>query len=151
VFPEVLRIPLIVHLPRGARDTFTSDVKRVSFAVDVTPSLYALLGQAPATREPLDGSPLFVRSAGDLTDRRSAPFLVASSYGPSYGVLSENGTRLYIADGVNGREYGFDLQGSIAGRAVALTDDQRAASRREVLTQIEAIAERYRYAPRRAH
>lgn len=101
------------------------------------------------THEPLEGSPLFVRAVGDLTDRRSAPFLVASSYGPSYGLLSENGTRLYIADGINGREYAFDLQESIAGRPVALTDDQRAASRREVLAQIEAIADRYRFAPRR--
>jgi len=148
VFPEVMRIPLVMHLPREARTAFTADVTRVSFAVDITPTLYALLGQTPVTREPLQGSPLFVRSAGDLTDRRSAPFLVASSYGPSYGLLSENGTRLYIADGINGREYAFDLRGSIAGRPVALTDDQRAASRREVLAQIKAIADRYRFEPR---
>lgn len=144
-----MRIPLLVHLPREARTAFIADVHRVSFTVDVTPTLYTLLGQTPVTREPLEGSPLFVRSATDLTDRRSTRFLVASSYGPSYGLLSDNGTRLYIADGVNGREYAFDLHGSIAGRAVALTDDERAASRREIQQQIGAIAERYHFTPRR--
>jgi hypothetical protein len=150
VFPEVLRIPLIVHLPRGLSTEFTADVHRVSFTVDVTPTLYVLLGQRPITREPIEGSPLFVRGPGELTDRRTVPFLVASSYGPSYGVLSDNGTRLYIADGVNGREYAFDLTGSVAGRPLGITDDQRAASRHVVQEQIDAIARTYQYAVKTA-
>lgn len=145
VFPEVLRIPLIVHLPRRLSGHFAADVHRVSFTVDVTPTLYVLLGQRPITREPMEGSPLFVRSPDDLTDRRAMSFLVASSYGPSYGVLSDNGTRLYIADGINGREYAFDLGASVAGRPLGLTDEQRAASRHVVQEQIDAIARAYRY------
>jgi hypothetical protein len=149
VFPEVMRIPLVVHLPRRMSDTFVADVHRVSFTVDLTPTVYALLGQEPVTREPLQGSPLFVAAAGDLTDRRTAPFLVASSYGPSYGLLSDNGARLYIADGINGREYSFDLTVPAAGRPLTLTDDQRAAARRIVEEQINAIASTYRV-PRKA-
>ncbi|HEX7136746.1 MAG TPA: sulfatase-like hydrolase/transferase, partial [Vicinamibacterales bacterium] len=143
VFPEVMRIPLVIHIPRRMSDKFTADVHRVSFTVDVTPTLYALLGQQPVTHEPMEGSSLFVRSPGELTDRRSASFLVASSYGPSYGVLSDNGSRLYIADGINGREYAFDLTASLAGRPLGLTDDQRAAARRVVQEQIDAIASTY--------
>jgi hypothetical protein len=145
VFPEVMRIPLIVHLPRRLAAEFTADVNRVSFTVDVVPTLYTLLGQRPATTEPLQGSTLFAKSAGGLTDRRNTPFLVASSYGPSYGVLSDNGTRLYIADGINGREYAFDLTGAaVAGRALGFTDAQRASWRRIVEDQIGEIANTYR-------
>jgi hypothetical protein len=149
VFPEVMRIPLVVHLPRRLASDFVADVHRVSFTVDVTPTVYTLLGQKPVTREPMQGSPLFVPSAGDLTDRRTSQFLVASSYGPSYGLLSDNGSRLYIADGINGREYEFDLTVPAAGRPLALTDDQRAAARRMVEEQIDAIASTY-HVPRKA-
>jgi hypothetical protein len=109
-----------------------------------------LLGQRPITREPMEGSPLFVRSPDGLTDRRALSFLVASSYGPSYGVLSDNGTRLYIADGINGREYAFDLTASVAGRPLGLTDEQRAASRHVVQEQIDAIAKTYQYGEKTA-
>src|SRR5262249_35258029 len=44
IVPEVLRIPLLIHLPAAVRDRFTTDVTAVSFGSDVTPSLYALLG-----------------------------------------------------------------------------------------------------------
>ena len=144
VFPEVMRIPLVIHLPRRMSGMFATDVHRVSFTVDITPTLYALLGQQPVTREPMEGSPLFARASSDLTDHRTTPFLVASSYGPSYGVLSGNGSRLYIADGINGREYDFDLTASAAGRPLGLTDEQRAAARRVVQEQIDAIASTYR-------
>jgi hypothetical protein len=65
----------------------------------------------------------------------------------SYGVLSDNGERLYIADGINGREYAFELGASAAGRPLGLTDDQRAASRRLVVEQIDAIAREYGFTP----
>src|SRR6185312_10851154 len=42
LFPEVLRIPLIVHVPAALADRLTADTSRVSFSTDVTPTLYAL-------------------------------------------------------------------------------------------------------------
>jgi arylsulfatase A-like enzyme len=146
-FPEVLRIPLVVHLPDRLA-SFTTDPARVSFTLDITPTLYALLGDSPTTHEPQHGVPLFARSIDELADREAESFLVASSYGPVYGLLSGNGTRLYIADAINGREYGFDLSGGrVAGTPVGLTDDQRNASRREIRDQVEAIADGYGYRP----
>ena len=41
-----------------------------------------------------------------------ASHLVVSSYAPVYGTLTEDGRKLYVADGVNYREYLFDLQGA---------------------------------------
>jgi hypothetical protein len=143
VFPEVLSIPLIVHLPLRLATEFTADTDRVSFTVDITPTLYLLAGDEPAAREPQYGAPLFARSAGALTDRKLEAFLVASSYGAVYGVLSANGTRLYIADATNGREYAFELAGRPDGLRLGLTDSQREAARRAMREQMEAIAADY--------
>ena len=143
VFPEVLSIPLIVHLPARLASEFKADTDRVSFTMDITPTLYLLAGDEPVAREPQYGAPLFARSAGALTDRKLETFLVASSYGAVYGVLSANGTRLYIADATNGREYAFELPGRPDGARVGLTDLQREAARHAMREQIEAIAADY--------
>ena len=45
-FPEVLRIPLIIHLPPPLRARMSADLARVSFSTDITPTLYALLGES---------------------------------------------------------------------------------------------------------
>jgi arylsulfatase A-like enzyme len=145
VFPEVLSIPLIVHLPGRVAAAVTADTNRVSFTVDITPTLYALLGDPPSTREPQYGAPLFARSIAELTDRSREPFLVASSYGAVYGLLSANGTRLYIADAINGREYAFELSGRADGTRVGLTDTQRDSARQIMQEQVEAIAADYKY------
>jgi len=143
VFPEVLSVPLIVHLPARLASEFKADTDRVSFTVDITPTLYLLAGDEPVAREPQYGAPLFARSAGALTDRKLETFLVASSYGAVYGVLSANGTRLYIADATNGREYAFALPGRPDGARVGLTDSQREAARHAMREQIEAVAADY--------
>jgi len=57
--------------------------------------------------------------------------------------LSANGTRLYIADATNGREYAFELPGRPDGARVGLTDLQREAARHAMREQIEAIAADY--------
>jgi hypothetical protein len=149
VFPEVLSIPLIARLPDRLA-AFTADTERVSFTVDVTPTLYELLGDSPAAHEPQYGVPLFARSIAGLADRKAESFLVASSYGAVYGLLSANGARLYIADAINGREYAFELSSGgegtgveSAGRRVGLTDAQRESARRQIRDQVEAIAAGY--------
>jgi arylsulfatase A-like enzyme len=65
IFPEVIRVPLIVHLPPALRSRFSTDLTRLAFSTDLTPTLYALLGAPPAptasrgVRDLLKGSPLF--------------------------------------------------------------------------------------------
>ena len=145
-FPEVLRIPLIIHVPAAIGARLSADLARVSFSTDITPTVYALLGESPlvegprGTRDLLMGSPLLVDPSADLSWRRREAYLVASSYGPVYGLLAGNGRRLYLADGVESREYAYDLRaggtdrmglGGIDGMDVriGITDAERAASR----------------------
>jgi membrane-anchored protein YejM (alkaline phosphatase superfamily) len=150
VFPEVMRIPLIIHVPPALRTRVTADLARVSFSIDITPTLYALAGEMPSPpreRDQLKGEPLLVPPSVDLARRRRGEYLVASSYGAVYGLLSHNGRRLYIADGIEGREYAFDLSPGAGDRRIGVTDAERDAARLTIRRQIGDLADWYHFTP----
>jgi arylsulfatase A-like enzyme len=143
VFPEVMRIPLLIHLPVRGRERWTTDLARVSFATDVTPSLYALLGQRPERPRSIAGVPLFTDAAAPPPTRRDESFLVASSYGAVYGLVRHNGRRLYIADAIEGRDYLYDLAPTAGDVRISLTDAERRASRALIRAQVGELAAWY--------
>ena len=143
VFPEVMRVPLIIHLP-AAMAAAEADLTRVSFLTDITPTLYALLGYKPADLGPLYGSPLFGRTA-DESFRRRDPFLLASSYGAVYGMLRHNGRFLYIADAVEGRDYAYDLADGNPGSRVEITEGMRALNWDLIRKEVGKIAAQYHF------
>jgi arylsulfatase A-like enzyme len=139
LFPEDIRVPLIVSLPSRLREAVTADLSQVAFLTDIAPTLYSLLGYEVADRGPAWGAPLFVPAHRELPSRRRQPFLVSSSYGPTFGLLRRNGRLLYIADAAAGQDYAFDLSTKPLGSPVAVTDDLRRMSH-------DAIRERLRTA-----
>ncbi|HYM23011.1 MAG TPA: sulfatase-like hydrolase/transferase [Vicinamibacterales bacterium] len=145
IVPEVMRIPLIVHLPSRMRDSTAADLSALAFSTDVTPSLYALLGHEPRDRGPLFGRPLFVRSDADFSWRRRQPFLLASSYGAVYARLARNGRRMYVVDAVDGRDDLFAMDGAAGepGRALDVTPATAAAGRAFIREQIDDLARMY--------
>jgi hypothetical protein len=88
---------------------------------------------------------LFTPRDGDSSRRRREAFLVASSYGAVYGVVSQNGRRLYVVDTVNRTEYALDM--SAEPRRLALTPPVTAVNRRFIEQQLSALAAVYRYRP----
>lgn len=144
MFPEVSRIPLIVRIPGPLQRRYRADPETVSLSTDLTPTFYALAGHMPRDLGPLYGRPLFVRHDSDLSARRHDPQLIASSYGGVYAVLRDNGTRLYIADGVNKREYAYDLHGEMA-RRVGVVPSERGPNRQFIRQQIDELARQYRF------
>jgi arylsulfatase A-like enzyme len=122
IFPEVVEIPLLVHLPRTLARKTAFDTKAVAFSADITPSLYYLLGHRPVREHPVFGRPLFSDSESGLATAPPDGHLVASSYGAAYGILSSDGTSLYIADAGEYRDYWFDLSESSGGRAASRTE-----------------------------
>ena len=147
LFPEVMRIPLIVHLPPALAGTVTADLSGASFSTDVTPTLYALLGYRPADLGPLFGEPLFAAPGVARTSRAREPTLVASSYGAVYGVVSDDGGALYIADAINEREYAYRMDTSLLGTRVGIGDAERARDRQLMRTQIGQLASEYHFSP----
>jgi arylsulfatase A-like enzyme len=147
LFPEVMRIPLIVHLPPALAAQFTADVSRVSVSTDVTPTLYALLGYRPADLGPLFGASLLNPAHADASLPRTAATLLASSYGAVYGVLSENGQSLYIADAINEREYAYEIHDGLLGTRVGIGDTDRVRNRQLIREEIGQLAAAYHFHP----
>jgi glucan phosphoethanolaminetransferase (alkaline phosphatase superfamily) len=144
IFPEILRIPLIVHLPSALHKRLTYDPDAASFLTDVTPSIYYLLGQKPIQPNEILGRPLFTEKAEEQKAYQRDDYLVASSYAAVYGILSSNGRRLYVADAANHRDYAFDLSGGLI--RLPISDSMRATYQRQISDHILEINHFYRYA-----
>src|SRR5450631_779935 len=144
IFPEIVRIPLLVHLPAWLRMGVKDDPDAVTFLTDLTPSLYYLLGERPLVNNPLFGRPLFTVTLGEQKPYLRDSYLLASSYAPVYGLLTRNGRFLYIADGVNFRDYAYELNPDGTSQEAPLADDQRAEAQNKIRRQVIAIATFYR-------
>jgi arylsulfatase A-like enzyme len=145
MYPEVMNIPLIIHLPSWLRARVRTDLDAVAFSTDIAPTLYTLLGYQPNDLGPLFGRPLFIARDDRSSLRRRNGFLLASSYGAVYGMLAQNGRRLHVVDAVDGREFAFDLSG--APQPTTVTPATSAANRRMIAEQIAALASLYRSEP----
>jgi len=136
LFPEIIRIPLIVHLPPQMRQRVVWDPQQVAFNSDITPSLYYLLGHRPILNNELFGRPIFTETQGEQSEYLRSSYLLVSSYAPVYAVLGNNGKSLFIVDAVNRKNYFYDLvQDPLGTRShvtIPLRNENEALIRREV-------------------
>jgi hypothetical protein len=144
LFPEVLQVPLIVHLPTRLRERFDADVSAAAFTADITPTLYALLGHQTTQPGPMFGEALVWPKGARPTNRRSDGVLVASSYGSVYGWITDDGRELYVSDGVSLRDYRYQLDGSPTGRALAVDGEERRAGQEAIKEALAGLARFYR-------
>lgn len=146
--PEILRVPLIIHVPTRLKPQVVSDLGAIALSTDIAPTLYELAGLETRDAGPLFGAPLAATSEARLDPaRRRRPFLVAASYAATYGMLRNNGRLLYVADVVNGREYQFDMAEGLLGRQIDITDDDRRLNRELIRKQVTELDEFYHYTP----
>lgn len=144
IFPEVLRVPLIVHLPESLGSRHTWDTSIIAFSSDLTPSLYYLLGHRPIIRHEAFGRPLFTLTIEEQTAYLRRDHMVASSYGAVYGILRDNGSLLFIADAVNYVDYLYDLR---SGARQRVTSELKRDFEGQIRRHIEAIHELWRFDP----
>jgi hypothetical protein len=147
LFPQVIRIPLIFHLPARMRQQFVSDTNGLAFTTDITPSLYYLLGHQPIINDDLLGRPLFTKTMQEQKAYRRPQYLIVSSYAPVYAILSGDGRYLFIADAVNSRNYYYDLFNDPEGARSHVT--MQVENENEALIQhyVEAIDDSYHWQP----
>lgn len=143
IYPEILRIPLVVHLPDTLRG-LSADAGAVAMSTDITPTLYYLLGQRPTINHPLFGRPLFTAHPDERAAYERADVVVASSYGPVYGLLAADASSLYIADATSYRDYEYDLTTGMAGTPRPVTAASRAAGASRIRQAIGQIADTFR-------
>jgi membrane-anchored protein YejM (alkaline phosphatase superfamily) len=109
IFPEIMRIPLIVHLPEYLKEKFQTQPDRLVFSTDIAPSLEMLLARPNKPKHWSEGVSLFFPKNSTPVERLEKEFLVMSSYGPVAGIISENGEQIYISDGVNFNDYYYEM------------------------------------------
>jgi arylsulfatase A-like enzyme len=146
IFPEILRIPLIVHLPKAWQQKYVANPDLLAFNTDITPSLYYMLGHRPIQNNELFGKPLFAEHREELFAYKHDDYLVSSSYAAVYGILSGEGRYLYTADAVNLKDSWFDLSEEKPS-ARAVTSSMRISYEKLIREKIKLISALYKFTP----
>ena len=148
LYPEIVRIPLLMHLPARLRDTLVAENEGPVFSTDISPTLHALLGIQPAQPRPFFGRPLF-RPRGQAPRGVGAALpVIAASYGAVYGALLDRGRTFYVLDTINLRDHAFALDDDDAG-ARDVTASTRQQGRRAIRETVEGLADFYKFGAER--
>lgn len=147
IYPEVMRVPLIVHLPKTMQNRFLYDDERVSTLIDITPSLYYLLGHRPIISNPLFGHPLFMETQEGLHSYHRDDLFMASDVRAAYGILADNGRYFYATYDSPPQSYLYDLVQDPNGEHNILTDALKKQYDERVIHYLHEIADFYGYKP----
>jgi arylsulfatase A-like enzyme len=128
VTPEVIEIPLLIHLPEWEQSKMVWDSQAVATIHDITPTLYYLVGHRPLNDGELLGRPLFTLTQEEQKQKSRDHYFLMSSYGAVFGILAGDRKSLFMVDAMTRRNYYYDLQ-----------DDPRAFKNRVTI----AIRDRY--------
>ncbi|MDE2491979.1 MAG: sulfatase-like hydrolase/transferase, partial [Elusimicrobia bacterium] len=145
LFPEILRVPLIMHVPKRLLAGRYWDPDAAAYLTDLSPTLYALLGREPDEASEPYGRPLFETDRALFEARTRPARVVVSSYGPVYGLLRGPGDGLALFDAVNDASYLFDLDSDPAGRRPLSDPAALGRARGEIRRQVEALQAFYHY------
>ncbi|HEV7674642.1 MAG TPA: sulfatase-like hydrolase/transferase [Candidatus Angelobacter sp.] len=144
IYPEVMHVPLIVHMPRSMRNKVTYDKDRVSTLTDITPSLYYLLGHRPIKQDPMLGQPLFAETRQELDSYQRDELFLASDISPIYGIL-DKGRYMYVTYASPARSYLFDLAKDPNAEHNIVTDALKQHYDQRVIDNLKQIGDYYGY------
>jgi Sulfatase len=145
IYPEIMRVPLIVHLPKTMRERFVHDDDRVSALIDITPSLYYLLGHRPIVVNPLFGQPLLMETQKELRSYHRDDLFMASDVRAAYGILADNGRYFYATYDSPAESYLYDLVRDPNGEHDILTNALKKHYDEQVIEHLHGIADFYGY------
>ncbi|HZP62934.1 MAG TPA: sulfatase-like hydrolase/transferase [Terriglobales bacterium] len=147
IYPEVMRVPLLVHLPAQMRQKLRFDDSHLSALTDITPSLYYLLGHRPIRANPLYGHPIFVDSDAELRQNQRQELFLASDERAVFGLLTENGRLLYATYDSPAQSFLFDLSRDPNAEHNLVDATAKKQYDEEIIRQLHLIADFYGYKP----
>jgi hypothetical protein len=147
IWPEVMRVPLMIHLTAKMRGKFVYDDARLSTLTDIAPSLYYLLGHRPIRQNPLYGRPLFAETREELDRYSGKDLLLASDVRAVYGILTADGRYLYTTYDSPAQSYLFDLNADPNAQRNILTPSAKQRYDEEIIDQLHIIGDFYHYRP----
>ncbi len=146
IFPEILRVPLIIHLPASMRDRYVTRPEALSFNSDLSPTIHYLLGKRPIVKGEMYGRPLFTEKIDEQNAYKRDHYLVSSSYAAVHGILSGDGRFLYTSDAVNFKESWFDMT-ETAPSAHRATSSMKLEYQKLIREKIGIVSRFYSFAP----
>jgi Sulfatase len=147
IWPEVMHVPLIIHLPQKMRENLVFDDSRLSTLTDLAPSLYYLLGHRPIRQNPLYGRPLFAETREELGRYPGKDLLLASDVRAVYGILTADGRYLYTTYDSPAQSYLFDLNADPDAQHNILTPTYKRQYDEEIIDELHRIGDFYHYRP----
>jgi Sulfatase len=147
IWPEIMKVPLIIHLPPKMRERMVYDDTRLSTLTDITPTLYYLLGHRPIVQNALYGRPLFAETRQELDQYPKQDLLLASDVRAVYGILTADGRYLYTTYDSPAQSYLFDLAVDRNAERNILTPPLKQRYDEEIIEHLHLIADFYGYKP----
>jgi hypothetical protein len=147
IYPEVMRVPLIVHLPKTMQRKLVHDDERISALIDITPSLYYLLGHRPIVSNPLFGHPLLMETAEELHSYHRDDLFLASDIRAAYGLLTDKGRYMYATYDSPAQSYLYDLVQDPKGERDILTSTLKKHYDEQIIAHLHEIADFYGFKP----
>jgi arylsulfatase A-like enzyme len=144
ITPEIMRVPLIIHLPRRMRQAVSYDPKAISALTDLTPSLYYLLGHGTVRKHPLIGQPLFTSTKEELDGYSRTDLFLASDSRAGYGLLMDHGTRMFVTYDSPAQGKLYDMRESVES---PLAESVKGECERRIVRYLQDIADFYSYKP----
>jgi arylsulfatase A-like enzyme len=149
IYPEIMHVPMIVHLPPALRTANTYDDSHVGSLLDVAPTLYELLGHGPVKENPMFGRPMFVGNPAQERAPRTELFM-ASDVRAVYGILDENGHYLYVIYDSPAKSELYDLAADPSAQHNIITPAKKREYDLRILGWLQQEAKFYQYQPRTA-
>ncbi|HEY2913221.1 MAG TPA: sulfatase-like hydrolase/transferase [Candidatus Angelobacter sp.] len=143
--PDVLKVPLIIHVPERVRRTYYYDTSKLIFTTDITPTLYYLLGHRPIRNSEILGRPMITETSEESAQYERPSYLVAASYAPNYGILSNNGRMLFAFDDYKHEEGLYDLSSDPHGDHNLITPQVAQVDDKEIRNHLAQIAKAYNF------
>ncbi len=147
IWPEIMHVPLIIHLPAKMREHLVYDDTRVSTLTDVTPTLYYLLGHRPIVQNQVYGRPLFAETKQELDRYPRKDLLLASDVRAVYGILTADQRYLYTTYDSPAQSYLFDLAADPNAEHNILTPPLKQRYDEEIIEHLHLIGDFYGYKP----
>jgi hypothetical protein len=147
IWPEIMHVPLIIHLPPKLRSRVVYDDTRLATLTDITPTLFYLLGHQPIRQSPFYGRPLFAKTREELDAYPQRDLLLASDVRAVYGILTADGRYLYTTYDSPAESYLFDLRSDPNAQHSILTAPLKQRYDEEIIQDLQALGRYYGYKP----
>jgi arylsulfatase A-like enzyme len=147
IYPEIMRVPLIIHLPESMRARVVYDPNSLASLTDIVPTLFYLLGHRPVKSNELFGHPLFTETREELQNYHRSELFLASDSRAAYGLLGDNGNFLYTTYDSPTQSFLFDLLRDPNATTNILNEPVQKEYEQRVLGYLQDIAHLYDYKP----